>query len=158
MPVHHPAVISGRLVVFSLDDQRYGLPLSTVERIIHAVDVTPLPQAPDIVLGVVNVQGRVIPVINLRRRFGLIERAIELTDQMMVARTALRPVALMVDGVHGVFEYSARATVAEQEILPGLAHLAGVLKLDDGLVLIQDLDRFLSLDEERLLARAMENA
>ena len=78
-----------RLVVFTLDDQRYGLPLSAVERVVPMVDITPLPKAPDIVLGVVDVQGRVIPVVNLRRRLRLPERDIALTDQLVIARTAL---------------------------------------------------------------------
>lgn len=152
------AVMPEQLVVFALDDQRYGLPLSAVERIVRVVEVTPLPQAPDIVLGVVNVQGRVIPVINLRRRFGLTERAMALSDQMVVARTARRPVALVVDAVQGVLDYPGQAVVAAQQMLPGLPHLEGVVKLADGLVLIQDLDRFLSLDEETALDCAMESA
>jgi chemotaxis signal transduction protein len=59
------------LVVFTLDEQRYALHLDAVKRIVRAVEVTPLPKAPQIVLGVVNVQGKVIPVMNLRSRFSL---------------------------------------------------------------------------------------
>ena len=151
-------MMGDQFVVFTLDSQRYGLPLRVVERIVRAVEVTVLPQAPDIVLGVVNVQGRIIPVIDLRRRFGLTGRAMALSDQMVVARTTRRPVALMVDAVHGVLDYPGQAAVAAQEILPGLPHLEGVVKLDDGLVLIQDLEQFLSLDEDQALSRALESA
>ena len=70
---------SNQLVVFALDDQRYALHLSAVDRVVPMVRVTPLPKAPDIVIGVVNVQGRVIPVINMRRRFRLPEREAALT-------------------------------------------------------------------------------
>ena len=59
-------MITNQLVVFVLNDQRYGLPLSAVDRIVRIVEVTLLPKAPDIVLGVVNVQGQVIPVIGHR--------------------------------------------------------------------------------------------
>jgi purine-binding chemotaxis protein CheW len=69
------------LVVFTLDARRYAVPLSTVERIIRAVEITPLPQAPEIVLGVINVQGRIIPVVNTRKRFRLPECDIRLSDQ-----------------------------------------------------------------------------
>ncbi|MBF8302857.1 MAG: cheW40H-4 [Candidatus Dadabacteria bacterium] len=58
-----------QLVVLTLDEQRYALHLSAVERIVRVVEVTPLPKAPEIVLGVVNVQGQIIPVINIRKRF-----------------------------------------------------------------------------------------
>jgi purine-binding chemotaxis protein CheW len=122
------------------------------------VEVTPLPQAPDIVLGVVNVQGRVVPVVNLRRRFRLPERAIALTDQLVIAHTTRRPVALVVDAVTGVLEYSGREAVGARDIVPGMEYVEGVVKLEDGLVLIHDLDRFLSLDEATALDRAIERA
>lgn len=123
----------------------------------RAVDATPLPKAPDIVLGVVNVQGRVLPVINVRRRFRLPEREIALTDQMVLARAARRPVALMVDSVTGVLEYSEHEAVGAHDVLPDLQYIQGVVKLDDGLILIHDLDTFLSLEEEADLDRALES-
>jgi purine-binding chemotaxis protein CheW len=148
----------GRVAVFTLGDQRYALPLSAVERVVRVVEVTPLPQAPDIVLGVVNVQGRVIPVVNPRRRFRLPERGIALTDQLVIAHTTRRPVALVVDAVTGVLEYSGREAVGARDIVPGMEYVEGVVKLADGLVLIHDLDRFLSLDEVTALDRAIESA
>lgn len=87
------------LIIFTLDDQRYALPLPAVDRVVRMVAIIPLPNAPDIVLGVVNFQGRVIPVIDVRRRFRLPEREIALTDQLLVAHTARRPVALVADAV-----------------------------------------------------------
>ena len=147
-----------QLVVFTLDDRRYGLPLAAVERVVRMVDLTPLPRAPDIVLGVVNVQGRVIPVVDLRRRFRLPERDIALADQLVIARTARRPVALVADAATGVLEYSAREAVGARDIVPGVEYVESVVKLADGLVLIHDLDRFLSLDEKTALDRAIEGA
>jgi purine-binding chemotaxis protein CheW len=149
---------STRLVVFTLDDCRYGLPLELVERAVRIVEITPLPKAPDIVLGVVNVQGRVIPVANVRKRFGLSEREPRLSDQLIIARTPRRPVALVVDAVSGVVEYSEGQAAAARAIVPGTDYIAGVVKLADGMVLIQDLGRFLSLDEERHLDEAMPDA
>lgn len=146
-----------RLVVLTLCDQRYGLPLSAVERVVRMVEVTPLPKAPDIVLGVVNVQGRVIPVVNMRRRFRLPEREISLTDQLIVAHTARRPVALAADAVTGVLEYSEQEVVGAQDILPGVEYIEGVVKLRDGLILIHDLDKFLSLEEGAALDQTMES-
>jgi purine-binding chemotaxis protein CheW len=129
-----------------------------VERVVRMVDVTPLPQAPEIVLGVVNVQGRVVPVLGLRQRFRLPERDFTLTDQLVIARTAVRPVALAADAVTGVLEYSARQVVGARDIVPGIEYVEGVVKLADGLVLIHDLGKFLSLDEETVLDRAIGGA
>lgn len=145
-----------RLVVFSLDGQRYALALAAVERVVRAVEVTRLPAAPDIVLGIINMQGRVIPLINVRRRFRLTEREMALTDQIVIAHTARRPVALVVDAVSGVLEHPEREAVAARDILPDADYVEGVVKLEDGLILIHDLDRFLSLEEEASLDQALE--
>ena len=58
-----------QIVVFALDEPRYALPLSAVERVVRAVEITPLPKAPEIVLGVINMQGQVVPAVDIRKRF-----------------------------------------------------------------------------------------
>jgi purine-binding chemotaxis protein CheW len=146
-----------QLVVFTLDEQSYGLPLPSVERAVRMVEISPLPKAPDIVLGIINVQGRLTPVVNLRRRFRLPEREIALTDHILIAHTRRRLVALVADAVVGVLAYSAAQLVGAGEILPDVEYVEGVVKLEDGMVLIHDLDKFLALDEEAALDRAMED-
>lgn len=145
-----------QLVVFALDDRRYAMRLSAVDRAVRMVDVTPLLKAPDIVLGVINVQGRVIPVVNTRHRFRLPQRDFLLTDHIIVARTDRRPIALVVDAVAGVVECSDQEMAAAESILPEIEYVEGVVKLQDGLILLHDLDRFLSLEEEESLGRALE--
>jgi purine-binding chemotaxis protein CheW len=147
---------SFQLVVFNLDDQRYALRLQCVERAIRMVEITPLPGSPDIVLGLINVHGVVIPVLNIRKRFRLHEREADLGDQLIIARTARRLVALVVDTVHDVLALPPGELVAPETILPQLEHVDGVIKLDDGIVYIQDLDAFLSLEEEQSLETALE--
>ncbi len=144
------------LVVFFLDGHRYALALPTVERVVHAVAITPLPKAPDVVLGVIDFAGRIIPVINLRQRLRLPQRPIGADDQFAIVRTAKRMVALVIDAAEGVIATSARALVKTGDITPGLEYLRGVVQLEDGLVLIQDLDQLLSLDEARALDAALK--
>lgn len=146
---------STQLVVFSLDEQRYALHLAAVERVVRAVEVTPLPKAPAIVLGVINVQGGIIPVVNLRQRFRLPEREIDLRDQFIIAHTSKRPVALAADAVAGVVELPEHKTMAGEKILPGLEYVEGVARLEGDLILIHDLDTFLSLEEDRELDEAL---
>lgn len=148
--------MTDQYVVFSLDAQRYALHLSAVDRVVSMVHITPLSRAPDIVLGIVNMQGRVIPVVNVRRRFRLPEREIALTDQLVVAHTARRAVALAVDRVMDVVKCSEQELIAAKSILPAVEYLGGVVKLEDGLILVHDLDTFLSLGEENSLDRALE--
>jgi len=144
-----------QLVVFTLDGRRYALHLAVVECSLRMVDISPLPKAPDIVLGVINVQGRVLPVMNIRKRFQLPERDVSPDDQLIVARTSRRAVALAVDAVHGLVDRADQEIIAVGEILPGVKYVEGVMKLEDGLVLVHDIDRFLSLEEDRALNAAL---
>ena len=147
---------SNVLVVFTLDEQRYALHLSSVERIIPAVEITPLPQAPEIILGVIDVRGEILPVVNIRKRFRLPEREIDLRDQLILGQTSRRSVALVVDTVTGVIEGSNEKVITSDQILPNLNYIEGVVKLDDGVILIHDLDKFLSLEEEKALDTALD--
>jgi purine-binding chemotaxis protein CheW len=143
------------LVVFRLDDQRYALPLPAVERVVRAVEVTPLPGAPAIVLGAIDAGGCIVPVLSLRRRFFLPEREIGPADHFLIAHTVRRVVALLIDEAHGVIAHRPSAVVGSHRIVPGLEQFQGVVQLDDGLVLIHDLEKFLSLDEARALDAAL---
>jgi purine-binding chemotaxis protein CheW len=147
-----------QLVVFFLDGRRYALPLAIVTRIVYAAEVTPLPNAPAIVLGAIDLQGEVIPVLNVRRRFQLPEREIGVNDQFLIALTRRRAVALVVDEAQGVIEHAQSAIVSAGLITPGLEQFRGVVKLADGLVLIHDLEKFLSLDEADMLDQAMDRS
>lgn len=148
----------GEYLVLGLDGLRVALPLPVVERVVHAVYVTPLPDAPDLVLGLINVRGRIIPVVNLRRRLRLAERPMALTDRLVVVHTARRPLALLADSASEVREIPEPLLVPAEEILPGLESIVGVARLDDGLLLVQDPDRFLSLDEKLMLDLALSAA
>jgi purine-binding chemotaxis protein CheW len=140
---------------FAVEGHRYALPLASVDKIIHTVEITPLPKAPKIILGIINFRGRIIPVVNLRKRFGLPERDIELSDQLIIAETPKRPVALLAVQANGVVKIDKCDVVKAEKILPGAEFFEGVVKLTDGLLLIHDLATFLSLDEEKSLSAAL---
>lgn len=143
------------LVAFSVDERAFALPLGQVERALRAVAVTPLPHAPAIVCGVVNIAGRIVPVINLRRRFGLCEKEIGLADQLLIANTSQRPLAMIVDTVLGVVNCEEKDFVAVDSIVAGTNYLRGIVKSPAGMVLIHDLDTFLSLEEVQALDNAL---
>jgi purine-binding chemotaxis protein CheW len=143
------------VTVFTLGERRLGLSLCSVERVLRAVAVTPLPNAPTVVRGVIDVHGEIIPVVDLHVRFGLPARDIALDDHLLIARTRMRKVALLVEQIAGVVELDAGDIVATESVAPGTEHFRAVARLPDGIVLIQDLDAFLSLDEERVLDDAL---
>lgn len=144
-----------QLLVFSLQGQRHAVPLAGVERVLAAAAVTPLPQAPHAVLGAIDFGGRILPVYDLRRRFGMQPRPLAPADQFLLVRTPRRALVLVVDEVHGIAACEQPA-IAAASLVPGLATAAGVVRLDDGLLLIHDLERLLSPSEEQALAAAME--
>jgi purine-binding chemotaxis protein CheW len=150
-----PRIKTPGLAVFSIDEHRYALPTEDVETITRAAALTPLPKAPDIVLGILDLHGEVIPVVNIRRRFRLPERDIRPEDLFIVARAGSLKVALVVDEAHGVIE-PEKDPVPPENVMAGLDYVAGVTRTEDGLVLIHDLDTFLSLEEENSLSQALE--
>lgn len=147
-----------QLVVWTLDTNRYALPFSVVDRVVRAVEVTPLPDAPEIISGIINVQGRIIPVVNMRARFGLPSCDIALTDQIVLAQTSRRRLAFFVDAVQGMVDYPESAIAGADDLISGMGCVAGIIKFEDGLVLIQDLERCLSADQEQCLDTALHNA
>lgn len=144
-----------QLTVFRLDEQRYALPLTSVQRVVRAAELTLLPNAPGIILGIIDVGGSVLPVINLRRRFDLPEREISTDDYFLIARMERRTVVLPIDRAEGVIDVATAEIVNPGQITPGVKQFCGVAKLADGLVLIHDLENFLSLEEEQMLDEAM---
>ncbi len=145
-----------RLVLLTVDGQTYALHLEAVDRVLRMVEITPLPGAPDAVEGVMNIQGEVVPVVSIRRRLGLAERAVGAADSLVVARARTRRLAIIAESVLGVVERPADAVVSAGELAQGIQHIEGVLKTSDGLVLIHDLDRFFSPEEEQSLDLALE--
>ena len=143
-----------RVLLFTIEGERFALPLAVVEHVVHAVAITELPGAPEIVLGVIDVHGAIVPVVNLRRRLGLPEREMELSDQLILARHGDGAVALLADQVGDVTFLRPGALIEAAALPRPAAFIDGVLKLEDGLAILQNLERFLSLDE----SRAMEGA
>lgn len=146
------------LLVFALDRTRHALVLAGVERVARAVEITALPGAPESVRGIVNVQGRVVPVFDCRQRFGLPSRELRPSDQLIFALARRRRVGLWVDEVCGVISHPADQVLAPEGILSGLHMVRGVVRLPDELLLIHDLDAFLGIEEDAALRNALGHA
>ena len=149
---------SDSLVLLHVGEHEFALGTAAVEREVRAVAIEPLPEAPHGVRGIISLQGRIVPVFDLRALLGEPPRAVRPADHLVIAHTRWRTVALLVDAVAGVVPRVAAQVTPAGEILPGLAAISGVLRLDGGLVLIHDLDQFLSLEETAALERALAPA
>jgi purine-binding chemotaxis protein CheW len=145
-----------QLVTFYLDEGRYAVEAAAVRRVVRVVEVTPLPKAPALVLGVIDLHGQMVPVFDLRARFGLDARDLRLSDQLIIADTSRWTVALLVDAVDDVIEVEEGEVVAQARILPGLDCVQGVAATDEGLVVIHDLEGLLDLPAADRLSDALE--
>lgn len=144
-------------IVFKLEDKTFALPLGPVERVVRAVDITPLPEAPPIIPGIINYKGNILPVVDIRSRFLLSQQELKINHQFIIVRTSKRTIALHVDTVTGNIEKVNADMVPPNDIIEGVQFLEGVLKLEDGIMLVPDLDKILTHQEEKALNKAMKN-
>ncbi len=141
--------IYNHYVVFRLDERQFALNLHSVERVVRAVAVTSLPKAPEIVLGVINIHGQIIPVLDIRKLFHLPEKRINLNDQFILVKTRSRTIAILANEVSSVVERSEQEVITEKDMLPDIEHIEGAIKLEDGtisMIIMQDFDKFLALE------------
>ena len=144
-----------QLLTFEIAGRSFGLPSRLLLQVARAVAVAPLPGSPCIIEGVINVRGALVPVLDIRARFGLPARPLTLDQHLIIARTGPRLVALRVDRARDLIAVDQHAIEAADRVAPGLEHVAGVAKLADGLLVIHDLEGFLSLDEARQVDGAL---
>ena len=131
-----------QLVVFELGDERYGLDIATVYEIIRHQPITAVPQAPAFVEGVINLRGRIIPVVDLRDRFGMASGELTKASRIVVCEAAGTRVGLVVDGVSEVLMVSDDAIEPTPDVAAGddAGYLRGIAKLGDRLIILLDLD------------------
>ncbi len=114
-----------QMLVFSIGGQQYALPIKAVERIIHAVHVTPLPETPDLILGVINMGGRIIPVANIRKLLGFPDREIDLGDRLIIGNTVSGSIALLVVRVAGLIDCPETASSCSSGTVTGIIKTKG---------------------------------
>lgn len=146
------------LLEFECSGFRFALPLDYMHRVIPSAELTPLPGAPDIVLGILNYRGEVAVVINFFKRVGLTLSDIKISHQILLIKIGDNYVGLLIDQVIGVVtrEIEAGSDIPEQ--LSGADFVQTVQRLDDGLILICDPPKFLLDDEKALIRQALERS
>ena len=143
------------LVAFVVGDRRCALDLAAVERVEPMVAISPLAGAPPGVLGAIDVRGTAIAVLDLRGRLGLPAASPDPDGALLLAHTSRRAVALPVDEVLGVRTVDPAEVTDPERLDLERPFAAGVSTLTDGLLVIHDLDGFLSEDAERRLTPAL---
>ncbi len=139
-----------QIVVFELGDEHYGLDISTVEGLIQMQSITRMPQAPFYVEGITNLRGVVVPVMDLRRRFGLPPQEQTKDTRIVVVYMNTVKVGMIVDGVSQVQRIQDDIIEPPPPMVTTInsAFINGIAKLDSQLVILLDLSKVLSVEEK----------
>lgn len=129
------------VIIFILDDQRYALPIHCVKTVLRAAALSRPFEAPDLLLGILNIGGKFVPVINIRRQFGLPEKNIRVSDRIIIARTSRYDIGFVADAVEDVAQIIREPLDASSDIFPEMKNfLDGIAKIGDHTVLIYNID------------------
>ena len=145
-----------QLVVFQLGAELYGVEISRVHEIIRLMAITRVPRAPSFVEGVINLRGKVIPVVDLRRRFGLPQAEHTRASRIVVVELGEHVVGIIVDAVSEVLRVNTATIEPPSPVVAGIdsEYLSGIAKVDEQLIILLDLDRVLAREERRALDAA----
>jgi len=148
------------VLVFVLGKEEYGVDILKVQEIRGYEKVTPIPAAPAYLKGVVNLRGIIVPVIDLRIKFGMADPKYDSFTVVIILRLATRVIGMVVDGVSDVVALGASEVKPAPQLgsLVDSSFLAGLATQGDRMVLLLDIERFLSSAELNLLGQAVDTA
>jgi purine-binding chemotaxis protein CheW len=142
---------SRHYVVFRMDRQHYALPLDHVIRAVRMVAFTPVPDAPSSVLGIINMAGQMLPVIDLRQLFGHAGKKPELQDLLLIIQIQGQTVAVVVDEVLNILKFTSKQVQSPPAAVSQSRFLAAAVRQDDLLILILNASRLLPNQSERIV-------
>jgi purine-binding chemotaxis protein CheW len=142
-----------QLVSFKIGDEEFGVNILKVQEIIRMLQITKVPNAPAFVEGVVNLRGKVIPIIDLRSRLNMLRRENDSKTRIIVVEIEGKIVGFVVDEVSEVLRIPKSITEAPPTVVSGInsEYITAVGKLEDRLIILLDLDKVLKTDEKDLL-------
>ena len=142
-----------QLVSFKVGDEEFGVDILKVQEINKMTVITRVPNAPDFVEGVINLRGRVIPIIDLRKRLGLPQIAHDKNTRIIVVEIANKTIGFIVDAVSEVLRISRDITEKPPALVAGIDadYITAVAKLEDRLLILLDLDKVLTKDETAIV-------
>ena len=146
--------MENQIVVFELGSESFGVEIAKVESIIKMQPITQMPHVPAFVEGVTNLRGKVLPVIDLRKRFGLPSQEADKDSRIIVVSVDQTEVGMIVDGVSEVVSIPEGAVEATPAITSSIdsTFITGIAKLDQRLVILLDLTRILAPQEQHELS------
>lgn len=149
-----------QVVSFKIGNEEFGVDILKVREINRLVQITRLPNTPNFIEGVMNLRGKVIPVINLRKRLGLGEKNYDKDIRIIVVELNDKTVGFIVDSVSEVLRLSKSIIEPPPELISGIdtEYITGIAKLEDKLLLLLDLEKILTADEKETLKEVYAQA
>ena len=141
-------------VTFRLDSELYGVNVLQVQEVLRATEITPVPGAPEYVMGIINLRGNVVTVVDTRKRFELSPRPMDDASRIIILESDHQVIGILVDSVAEVVEMRA----SEIETAPGVGseesarYIQGVCSREGELLILIDLKRLFTEGEQRELA------
>jgi Chemotaxis signal transduction protein len=135
-----------QLVSFTIGEEEFGVDILKVQEIIRMVNITQVPNSPSYVDGVINLRGKVIPIIDLRARIGITRREHNNSTRIIVVDLDGRTVGFIVDSVSEVLRIPRNITEPPPALTTGIdsAYITSVAKLEDRLIILLDLEKVLT--------------
>lgn len=139
-----------QLVSFKLDEIEYGIDILSVHEILRIPEITRLPNTPEYIKGVINLRGNVIPVVDIRLRFGMQQVGLTELSRIIVVEIGEKLVGLLVDNVYQVIRLSRSRIDEPHDLIEGISteFISGIGRLQDRLIVILRLDNILFSDEQ----------
>lgn len=141
---------------FSVDQHRFAIPLSHVRKVLQVVEMQTVPYMPKFLHGIINYFGKVRPVVNMHYLFSYPKEEIQLSDQLIAVSTNKRKLLLLVDAIHEVKEIPKENIKHYDPVVSNKQYVKGAIKLEDGMVLINDVKQFLDASEMKELEAALD--
>ena len=143
-----------QLVVFDLVRESYGVDIGKVSEIIRMQEITRVPRTPSYVEGVINLRGKIIPVIDLRKMFGLAVGELNKENRTVVVDIGGQNIGIIVDAVTEVLRISSDSVEPPSSVITSTEsdYLLGIAKLEDKMIILLDLDRVLTREQGMELA------
>ena len=139
------------ILLCRISGQRYGIALSHVREVLRAIAITPVPGAPRLLEGLINLRGETVPVIDVRARFALPASETDPADHIIVVRAGERLMAIRVDCALEVSSIEFPDAAGSENMVPLPKYVDGVATLDTGLAVVFDATKFLSWAEEQIV-------
>ena len=144
------------IVIFTIAEKEYGIDIKQVRQVTRTQEVIPIPDAADFVEGVINLRGKVIPLVNLRKKFGLEKEEAKSANRIIITDINKHGIGILVDRVVDVLVVDEGSVTTPDEVLKDAQYLTGVAKVGNRLILMIDIHKVLTSEDQNGIDKVHE--